>query len=116
MIIIPTSSVGSIPLRALITELLSYPSTTSFTYTYNGDGAVTCSSSSTGIATCSVNTSTKTVTITPVISGNVEITLSASEGTYYYGVDEIVSVSISRATPTMTVSNTSLTTSYPSLI
>ena len=73
---------------------LIYPNSGSFTYTYEGDGTISCSSSDTSISECSVDTSTKTVTVTSKAVGDVDITLSASEGDTYSAISQTIPVSI----------------------
>ena len=84
------------PTLTVSTNTLStiYPNSTSFTYTYDGDGTLSCSISDTTVSECSVNTATNTVSVTAKKAGTVNITLSASQGTIYNSVSQIVTLTV----------------------
>ena len=82
------------------TKTLTYPSNGTESYSYDGDGTVSCSSANESYVKCSVNTSTKVLTLTPVnkTSSAVNVTLSATEGTYYLSASKTIKVTVNPGT------------------
>lgn len=92
------------------TKTVKYDETESSTYTYDGDGQVVCSSADTSYLTCEVDTANNKILYKPkkVTPDPIDVTISVVSGTNYgETTSKVVSVTLEKATPVITISATS---------